>query len=270
MCWSLEASAVASVWGFGVSLYLCRRDYSARDSWYALFLATFTATQVFDAYFWWSKGSDTQIPCTRTNLALSKYLLPVVIFHQPWVIAKFPSSAYPRFRNAYRVLVVVGACVLIAAWGCTVVAPSAVSGKPEIVWGGAMPAEWVIWCGIALWAGGAFLFCTPWFVWAQILLVGGTVLSLLAQFDGTIRLLSKMCTYCLLLSIVWVLEPMWDPSRTRTRRQGAALTAFAPGQSAIMLVPTCSAESGNQAGERRKCPEGGTVYAVDPAYFAQG
>ena len=98
-----------------------------------------------------------------------------------------------------------------------------------------MPAEWVIWAGIALWAGGAFLFCTPWFVWVQILLVGGTVLSLLAQFDGTIRLLSKMCTYCLLLSIVWVLEPAWDPSRSR-RRAAAAVLAQARGP-AVMLVP---------------------------------
>ena len=34
---------------------------------------------------------------------------------------------------------------------------------------------------------------------------------LLRHFDGTIVLISKMCTYCLLLSIVWTLEPCWDP-----------------------------------------------------------
>ena len=67
MCWNIRISLVAACWGYGVSVYLhrrqpslcictapyasaqhhsyARRQYSARDRWYAAFLATFTTTQ---------------------------------------------------------------------------------------------------------------------------------------------------------------------------------------------------------------------------------
>ena len=70
---------------------------------------------------------------------------------------------------------------------------------------------WTVYAGIALWSVGAVGFIRPVRYGLQILLVGGTVLMLLRHFDGTIVLISKMCTYCLLLSIVWTLEPCWDP-----------------------------------------------------------
>ncbi len=84
MCWNIESSVISAVYGYLVSVYLYKRNYSVRDSWYAVFLATFTTTQgnkllnmiisfcksirllllqlilppsiVFDAYFWWLAG----------------------------------------------------------------------------------------------------------------------------------------------------------------------------------------------------------------------
>jgi hypothetical protein len=81
----------------------------------------------------------------------------------------------------------------------------------EILWGGFYPPAWIVVCGIALWSFGVFAFVRPWKAGAEILLVGGTVLTLLMKLDGSFRLISKMCTYCLLLSIVWILEPLWMP-----------------------------------------------------------
>jgi uncharacterized membrane protein len=74
---------------------------------------------------------------------------------------------------------------------------------------------WTVRAGIALWSVGALGFIRPVWYGIQILLTGGVVLSLLYIYDGTIILLSKMCTYCLLLSIVWVLEPLWDPHKRK-------------------------------------------------------
>ena len=63
------------------------------------------------------------------------------------------------------------------------------------------------------------MFVTPFRYSLQIILVGGCVLTLLVIFDGTIILLSKMCTYCLLLSFVWVLEPLWTPPSKETQAE---------------------------------------------------
>jgi len=45
MCWNIESSVISAVYGYLVSMYLYKRNYSVRDSWYAVFLATFTTTQ---------------------------------------------------------------------------------------------------------------------------------------------------------------------------------------------------------------------------------
>ena len=60
MCWSFEISIAAAVYGYLVSYYLKNRNYSIRDKWYALFLATFTTTQLFDAIFWYMIGCYSQ------------------------------------------------------------------------------------------------------------------------------------------------------------------------------------------------------------------
>jgi len=78
MCWNIQVSLLAGFWGMGVSLYLARRNYSIRDRWYALFLAAFTSLQFFDAWYWYLKGEDDEIPCTMSNYAISKYLIPPV------------------------------------------------------------------------------------------------------------------------------------------------------------------------------------------------
>ena len=70
---------------------------------------------------------------------------------------------------------------------------------------------WIMDCGIALWAVGAILFLKPAIVWLGILGVGGVNLILLELFDGTIQLVSKLCFWCLFLTVLFVTEPYWFP-----------------------------------------------------------
>jgi hypothetical protein len=213
MCWSTEISLLASLYGFGVSMYLRHRNYSKRDKWYALFLATFTATQLFDAVFWYLKGDRKDIPCVPINYYLSRFLLPPVLFFQPWVLSLYPSQSCTAVRKLYRLLTILGCCVMIYVYKCSEVWKTATGPDrfPTILWGGLVLPKWLVQAGIAFWSIGAAMFVSPFRYCLQIILVGGCVLTLLVIYDGTIVLLSKMCTYCLLLSIVWVLEPLWSP-----------------------------------------------------------
>ena len=217
MCWSFEISIAAAVYGYLVSYYLKNRNYSIRDKWYALFLATFTTTQLFDAIFWYMKGEEKDVPCVPMNYFVSKYFLPPVLFFQPWVLSLYPSKTCKNLRPCYRLLTICGCLLMVLIYGCSKLwhappdSPLAHDKYPTILWGGIDLPVLLVNAGIGFWAIGACMFVTPLRYSLQILLVGGCVLSLLYIFDGTITLLSKMCTYCLLLSIVWTLEPLWDP-----------------------------------------------------------
>ena len=98
MCWSVESSAISAVYGYGVAYYLRRRCYSRRDRWYSLFLATFTTTQLIDAFFWVLKGDSGTIPCAAIgahslgslNPIISRFVIPPVIFFQPITLTLFP------------------------------------------------------------------------------------------------------------------------------------------------------------------------------------
>lgn len=98
MCWSVESSAISAVYGYGVAYYLRRRCYSRRDRWYSLFLATFTTTQLIDAFFWVLKGDSETIPCAAIgahslgslNPIISRFVIPPVIFFQPITLTLFP------------------------------------------------------------------------------------------------------------------------------------------------------------------------------------
>ena len=220
MCWSVQVSIAAAVYGYSVAVYLYRRKYSPRDPWYAAFLATFTTTQLCDAVLWTQQEGahalNGPIACTPLNRIVSQWVIPPVVFFQPFVLSFYPSQAgVGCVRNLYRLLSVLGSLVLTFVFGCTTLYhgdPATDHDKlPTLLWGGVALPLWTVYAGIALWSIGAVGFIRPVRYGIQILLVGGVVLMLLRLFDGTIVLLSKMCTYCLLLSFVWLLEPCWDP-----------------------------------------------------------
>ena len=82
------------------------------------------------------------------------------------------------------------------------------------------------------WISAALLFITPWWAGTNILLVGGINLVLLQLIDGGTQYVSKLCFYCLLLSVLWLLEPLWTPpaprASARVPDKSAAVAAAAP------------------------------------------
>ena len=132
-----------------------------------------------------------------------------------FVITLFPShSTRPsinKLRGPYRILPVAGALAMTILAKCTysTVTEGGWLQLPTLVYWGFEPPLFLFNCGVALWSIAALLFITPWWAATNILLVGGVNLVLLTLIDGTVRLVSKLCFYCLLLSVLWLLEPLW-------------------------------------------------------------
>eukprot|EP00039_Didymoeca_costata_P033411 m.42188 g.42188 ORF g.42188 m.42188 type:complete len:232 (-) comp9855_c0_seq2:947-1642(-) len=221
MCWNFEISIAAGIYGYAISLYLYFRKYSERDPWYALFLATFTTTQILDAIFWGMTDEDSgELKCSEFNLLVSKYFIPVVIFFQPMVLSLYPSTTAQWARWPYRVLTVLAGMIPVIYCGCTTLYKTTGLWKANtLMYGGIMPSYGLMNVGILFWAAGALLFCQPFWVACDILLIGGFNLILLAVIDGTIRLVSKLCFYCLLLSILWTLEPWIRPQEPQEDKE---------------------------------------------------
>ena len=220
MCWSLPVSMLAAVYGFGMSYYFAFvRKHSYRDPWYGLFLTSFTLTQLLDAFFWY-RAHDSElsqsVPCDATNLIFSKVVVSLAIFSQVVVITVFPSQKRRPWCNAlrapYRVLPVIGALAMAVVGKCTYSTMThGLLQLPTLVYWGIMPSPLLFSAGVALWSVAALLFITPWWAATNILLVGGINLGILSIVDGTVVIVSKLCFYCLLLSILWLLEPLWSP-----------------------------------------------------------
>eukprot|EP00999_Lentomonas_sp_LEN2_P000587 NODE_1585_length_803_cov_144.997041_g1536_i0.p1 GENE.NODE_1585_length_803_cov_144.997041_g1536_i0~~NODE_1585_length_803_cov_144.997041_g1536_i0.p1 ORF type:complete len:243 (-),score=17.04 NODE_1585_length_803_cov_144.997041_g1536_i0:4-732(-) len=213
MCWSLQVSAIAGVYGLCMSYFFWKRGYSDRDPWYGMFLLSFTCTQFLDAFFWYQKGEQPDIHCGPVNLYFSKFVVTPVLFGQCIVLSIYKSGALKWARWPYRILVVLAALVPVIFGSCTHVWHTmGLWHGPTLVYWGFQPPMWMMLCGITLWSVGALSFLRPWWVGTNILAVGGFNLVLLTIIDGTIRLVSKLCFYCLLLSLLWLTEPLWAPS----------------------------------------------------------
>jgi hypothetical protein len=195
------------------------RKHSYRDPWYGLFLTSFTLTQLLDSFFWWSSRStlDGSVPCDNVNLYFTKIVVSAAIFSQVVVITIFPSKNRPwcdKWRAPYRILPFIGALTMAILGKCTyaTMTQGGALSLPTLVYWGAEPPYWVFYAGVAMWAIAAMVFITPWWAATNILIVGGINLTLLMIIDGTVRYISKLCFYCLLLSILWMLEPLWTPA----------------------------------------------------------
>jgi hypothetical protein len=189
---------------------------------------SFTTTQLFDAFFWSIQPDPSeQLPCSPLSLAglealdpgawnrlISRYFLPPVLLFQTVVLSVYPSDACRWLRWPYRALILVALALCVLYCRCTTVwtGPLPIA-LPTLLWGGVLPPLWLVDLGIALWAIGAAAFIRPNVVWAAILGVGGFNLGLLRALDGTIALISKLCFWCLLLSLLFMADPLWMPKR---------------------------------------------------------
>ena len=229
----------AAVYGFAMSYYFAAvRKHSYRDPWYGLFLTSFTLTQCLDSYFWWRSRStlDGSVPCDAGNLYFTKIFVSAAIFSQVIVITAFPSQTIRpwvnKWRAPYRILPTIGAVAMAVVGKCTyaTVTEGGLLQLPTLVYWGHEPPVLLFYTGVVLWSVAAMVFITPWWAATNILIVGGINLSLLMLIDGTVRLISKLCFYCLLLSVLWMLEPLWTP---KTGLKAPAPAAGGPGYTGL-------------------------------------
>jgi hypothetical protein len=158
---------------------------------------------------------EDSVPCTSMNLYFTKIIVSVAVFSQVVAITMYPShTTRPwcnSFRKPYRILPLIGAGSMAYFGKCTysTVTQGGLLELPTLVYWGFVPTRLLFNMGVALWSIAALVFITPWWAATNILLVGGINLAILTVIDGTILLVSKLCFYCLLLSILWLLEPLW-------------------------------------------------------------
>ena len=214
MCWNLQVSIYAAIYGFAMCAYFLKRNYSTRDPWYAVFLGSFTCTQMLDAFFWSRADPRSgEVPCDAANLAFTKWGVTPVLFAQVLSITYFPADKNNCLKALTRSAVV--GVIVFVGWiaQCTYVyhTTGGLLPGPTLVYWGFIPPWWLFFGGVALWSIPALLFIYPTVYATNILAIGGLNLVILHYVDGTIFLVSKLCFYCLQLSILWYFEPKWAP-----------------------------------------------------------
>eukprot|EP00656_Telonema_subtile_P031977 TRINITY_DN35042_c0_g1_i1.p1 TRINITY_DN35042_c0_g1~~TRINITY_DN35042_c0_g1_i1.p1 ORF type:complete len:246 (-),score=35.94 TRINITY_DN35042_c0_g1_i1:26-763(-) len=237
MCWSTTVSAASALVGWGACAYLWNRNHSPRDQWYARYLLTFTFSQLVDIALWTlhedpslgplqaCKGFQLQswsVPQEqRTNFLISKIVLPLVVLSQHAAQCTFPSDQHngPGQRNKLILLHLIPVGVMSFAFGCTALSEAKFPVPHETLhWGGDF-SDWpwlLIQIGACLHSGivaVVFWLVCPQRVALMHTVVLGCVIGTLAVTEGTIELGSKWCTYCLIFSVVYTLEPWWNPEQ---------------------------------------------------------
>lgn len=245
MCWNLEISLVAAFYGFSMCYYFYNRNYSTRDPWYALFLGSFTCTQLLDAFFWSlsteddpQKGLPVSLVCDSTNYWFTKFGVTPVLFSQVLCITVFPEGTANDWLKPYVryfVLFIIALVALIAECTTVLQTTGGYMPGPTLVYWGFMPPWWLFLGGVAVWSVPALLFIYPTVYATNILAVGGLNLAILQVLDGTIFLVSKLCFYCLQLSILWYFEPQWAPPGDRT---SVPCTPVPPNEEVVKHFPS--------------------------------
>jgi len=233
MCWNLEVSIASACVGWFTCIYLLWRRRE-RDLYYARYLVTFTFTQLVDAFLWsLNRQSEPELQaCTSfqfqfgasptgeiesRNFFVSKYIIPLIVFSQHATQLSYPSEAFRGHRGKVIAGHAVPCIIMSFCFGCTKLVPASFPfGGKTLFWGGDFSA-WpfsVIQFGAMLHSGlvatGFPLFCgmRGAVLYAHLLPLA-SVVSFLLLTEGRMDFGSKWCTYCLIYSAVYILEPLW-------------------------------------------------------------
>lgn len=116
MCWNAEVSAASAVGAWLVCAYLWYRNHN-NDRWSAVYLLTFTFTQVVDVVLWMDEDTFGLSTCSETNLVTSKYVIPMVVFSQHAVQCYYPSE---YLKNHRLVLALLHLLPVLGKYSCVV------------------------------------------------------------------------------------------------------------------------------------------------------
>lgn len=252
MCWNIEVSVASAVVGWCACLYLLWRQRSKRDAYYARYLFTFTFTQIADAYLWTlnNGGSDRKGmgqglqacesyqlqfgavpsgPIARPNFLVSKYVIPLIVFSQHAMQLSYPSDAFKGQRKSIIAAHALPCLVMSYCFGCTMLVDSNFPRNDKtLFWGGDFSKFpfMLIQFGAVLHSGivaiGFPLFCgmKGRVLWAHLMPLACVVMFLLIS-EGRMDFGSKWCSYCLIYSAVYILEPLWLPDGSDNSKKHA-------------------------------------------------
>ena len=246
MCWNIQVSFLSAVVGWSTCAYLLWRQRSERDVWYATYLFTFTLTQLVDIALWSLHETDgfALQACTDKQLALldfsmktdpqfwnymiSKLLVPIVVFTQNAVQCTYPR---PGHGIPWKLIAFQAApCFLMMfAFACSKIGQASFPVPHDtLAWGGEFykPGEdfkfWANQLGAlasSAWVIGIFIYFMPLRVCVVHIVVLAAVITTLAVTERRLDFGSKWCTYCLIYSIVYIAEPVWNPDNSSSKKK---------------------------------------------------
>jgi len=256
MCWNVQVSLASAAVGWATCLYLGVRQRSVRDAYYARYLLTFTFTQVADIILWMaSEGSGPgglqacksyqfqfgSAPSSTSpsslfgvgsagaryaplNFYISKYVIPLIVFSQHAMQLSYPSNAFKGKRIPLVLVHAIPCLVMSFCFGCTMLVDSVFPRQGKtLFWGGDFSDYpfWVIQIGACVHSGivamGFSLVGMQGRVLAAHLIPLACVVATLWITEGRMDFGSKWCSYCLIYSAVYILEPVWLPDDKKTK-----------------------------------------------------
>lgn len=174
----------------------------------AAYLFTFTLTQVVDVFLWLDEGKVGLSSCSDTNLVISKYIIPMVVFSQHFVQCCFPSDKLKDYRFPIAMAHLLPILGMMYQFQCSSLVPT--SQGMSICWGGHIAETYQILIHTGI-VAVVFLAMMPAVVaWTHVLTLAA-VMTLLITTENTLALGSKWCSYCLVYSVVYLLAPYWAP-----------------------------------------------------------
>jgi hypothetical protein len=173
------------------------------------YLLTFTFTQLIDFMLWIEEGRVGLAQCSSTNLGISKYVIPMVVFSQHCVQCYYPSKKLEKYRTFIAFLHLLPILGMMYQFGCSTIV-NTIHG-PSLCWGSVIAEMYqiLIHSGIVAFV---FLLLMPLRVALLHVAVLAFVMTLLYSTEGTLALGSKWCSYCLVYSIMYILDPYWAPA----------------------------------------------------------
>lgn len=172
------------------------------------YLFTFTLTQVVDVFLWLDEREFGLSTCSDTNLVVSKYIIPVVIFSQHFVQCCFPSDKLQTYRFPIALAHLVPIAGMMYQFQCSTLVPT--SHGMSICWGGHIAETYQILIHSGL-VAVVFLALMPSIVAMTHVATLAAVMTFLVATESTLALGSKWCSYCLVYSLVYLLAPYWAP-----------------------------------------------------------
>ena len=170
----------------------------------AAYLFTFTLTQVVDVFLWLDEGKVGLATCSDTNLVISKYIIPMVVFSQHFVQCCFPSEKLQEYRFPLAMAHLLPILGMMYQFQCSTLVPT--SQGLSICWGGHIAETYQILIHTGI-VAVVFAALMPSMVAVMHIVTLGCVMTLLITTENTLALGSKWCSYCL----VYLLAPYWAP-----------------------------------------------------------